>query len=268
MTTLEERQQLLTQLSDLAVADIEALWRQIASASDGEFRAMLIEAFPELLEPYSVAAAELGAEWYAEADPDLPYQATSFLPSAEGLAESAGWALGASGEAALTRLSGTAQRRIYDANRDTIIGNASKEPGATWARVARPGACAFCAMVATRGAVYSSQAAAEGVVGRGKEMSVQERRIRANGGTRIDGRTAAGGIRERGVQKLGKKYHDGCHCQAKEVRPGQIYTPPDYVQQWEEAYIQATRETPRVGKYDAIDPTAVLAHMRSNLGVH
>uniref|UniRef100_UPI003F493F9D VG15 protein n=1 Tax=Nocardia suismassiliense TaxID=2077092 RepID=UPI003F493F9D len=242
MTTVAERQQLLDELSRLATQDITALWHQIATASDAEFSQLLIQAFPELLEPYSVASAELGAEWYAESTPPrATYQPTSFLPEAGGLSTSAEWALGATGEAALDRLAGIAQRQIWNANRDTIIGNAAAEPGSTWARVARPGACAFCAMLATRADVYASEAAALSVVGRGKS-----------------GRT-------RGSRKRGERYHDHCHCQAKEVRPGQVYIPPAYVQEWEDAYIKATRETARTGKYGAIDTKAVLAHMRATL---
>ncbi|WP_406234943.1 hypothetical protein [Nocardia sp. NBC_01009] len=267
MTTVAERQQLLDELSRLAAQDIAALWQQVATASDAEFAQMLIEAFPELVEPYSVAAAEMGAEWYAEsAPPDVTYQPTSFLPEAGGLSTSAEWALGATGEAALGRLSGIAQRQIWNANRDTIIGNSAGEPGSTWARVARPGACAFCAMLATRHDVYTSKEAALTVVGRGTEMTLGDRRIRAAGGTRRSNHQfAADGRRTRGTQKLGEKYHDYCHCQAKEVRPGQVYTPPSYVEEWEAAYIKATRETPRVGKYGAIDTQAVLAHMRATL---
>ncbi|WP_433658050.1 hypothetical protein ACQPW1_39745 [Nocardia sp. CA-128927] len=242
MTPVIERQQLLDQLNMLATQDITALWQEISLASNEQFRDIVVQAFPELLEPYTVAAAELGAEWYAEsAPPQATYQPTSFLPEPGGLTKSAEWALGATGEAALDRLAGIAQRQIWNANRDTIIGNAETEPGSTWARVARPGACAFCAMLATRSDLYASKAAALRVVGRGKY-----------------GRT-------RGSRRRGERYHDRCHCQAKEVRPGQVYTPPAYVQEWEDAYIKATRETPGIGRYGAIDTKAVLAHMRVTL---
>lgn len=230
MTGLAERQQLLDELVRLTEADMSALWRQFAtSATDREFAAIIAEAFPELIGQYSAVAAELGAQWYAESAPDLPYQPQSFLPAAEGLPSSVSWALGAPGDAALSRLSGVAQRQIWTANRDTIIGNARAEgAGSTWARVARAGACAFCAMLATRKAVYSSKATA--------------------------------------TPK--SKYHDHCHCQAKEVRPGQSYDPPDYVQRFEDAYRQATREVPGVGQHGAIDTAGVLAHMRGSLGTH
>ena len=53
-------------------------------------------------------------------------------------------------------------------------------------RIARPGACEFCQMLAGRGAVYKSQRSASGVVGR------------------------AG--RARGDQRVGQSYHDNCRC--------------------------------------------------------
>ncbi|MFE3572387.1 hypothetical protein ACFXON_23480, partial [Bacillus subtilis] len=134
------------------------------------------------------------------------------------------------------------------------------------ARHARADACAFCALMASRGAVYTSEAAAERVVGRGKEMSLADRRARAAGHSRVNGHTAAGGKRTRGTQALGDRYHDFCNCVAVEVRPGEEYDPPDYVRKWDEAYIVASRETKKKGRYGAIDPKAVLAHMRENLG--
>lgn len=277
MTTEAERLYLLNQLTAVATKDLGALWQQLSRLSNPEFIAWLTDAFPELVEQYAVAAAELGAEWYAESAPDEPYQPQSFLPEPDGLPTSVTWALGATGEAALTRLEGVAQRHIWTANRETIIGNAEAEPGSQWVRVARSGACAFCAMVATRGAVYSSREAATQVVGRGVDMSINDRRIRAAGGNRrLSGQFAAGGRRTRGSRELGKAYHDHCHCQAKEVRPGQSYQPPAYVQQWEEAYRDASRKASK----DAVEAqergedvtntgtSAVLANMRAALGTH
>ncbi|MGW4090048.1 VG15 protein [Nocardia sp. NPDC004750] len=264
-----ERQLILSQIGKLAEQDIATLWRQATALPSGEFAAFVIEAFPEVIDPFAALAADTAAVWYEDSPSTSDYVPTAGpLPVAEQLQASATWALGANGIEGLARLQGTTQRAVFDAARDTVLHNVDSESGAKWARHASANACAFCALMASRGAVYTSKAAAERVVGRGKEMSLAERRIRAAGGTRIGGHTAAGGIRERGVQKLGKKYHDHCHCIAVEVRPGQSYQPPDYVQKWDEAYIVASRETPKVGKYDAIDPTAVLAHMRASLGTH
>lgn len=264
-----ERQYILSQIGRLAEQDLASLWARASELPSDEFREFVTEAFPELADPFAALASETATAWYDETPSVSNYIAEAGpLPVAAQLQASATWALGATGTDGLSRLEGTLQRAVFDAARDTVLFNIGREPGARWARHASANACAFCAMMATRGAVYTSKAAAQGVVGRGKEMTLAERRIRAAGGTRYEGRTAAGGVEARGKLNLGKKYHDKCHCIAVEVRPGQSYEPPDYVQKWDEAYIQASRETPKVGKYGAIDPKAVLAHMRESLGTH
>ncbi|NKW62323.1 hypothetical protein GS931_21540 [Rhodococcus hoagii] len=54
---------LFAELSRQLGADLSKLW-----ATDGldsaEFRALIEEAFPELVLPYSAAASEIAAEWY------------------------------------------------------------------------------------------------------------------------------------------------------------------------------------------------------------
>lgn len=284
-----ERQYILSQIGRAAEADLKTLWQQAEALPSNEFARFIIEAFPELADPYAALAADAAAVWYDDSPTPSVYVATPGpLPVAEQLTSSATWALGATGTEGLTRLQGTLQRTVFDAARDTVLHNVDSEPGARWARHASANACAFCAMAATRGAVYTSKAAAETVVGRRTEITLGDRRkIAAGLMTReqayenraryVSARAAAKAGKAvgdekarqtRGVQKLGKKYHDHCHCIAVEVRPGQSYQPPEYVQKWEEAYIAASRETPKVGKYGAIDPTAVLAHMRASLGTH
>ncbi|MGI5222483.1 hypothetical protein [Nocardia sp. CA-290969] len=266
-----ERQYILAQIGKVASDALQVLWQQAAELSTGDFAAFVIEAFPELVAPYTTLAAETALLWYAASEvvPTDFVPELGSLPSVEQLTRSAEWALGGQGTVGLDRLQGTTQRAVYDSARSTIVENSDSEPGARWARYASANACAFCAMLATRGAVYTSAEAAGGVVGRGTEMSLMDRRIRAAGGTRrTGGRFTAGGVRARGERALGEKYHDHCHCVAIEVRPGDSYTPPDYVERWDDAYITATRETPGVGRYGAIDRTAVLAHMRESLGSH
>ncbi|MFV8169837.1 ADP-ribosyltransferase [Mycolicibacterium peregrinum] len=57
-------------------------------------------------------------------------------------------------------LKGTATRSVFSGSRDTVITNANRE-GVRWARHASANACGFCRMLATRGAVYHSQALAK-----------------------------------------------------------------------------------------------------------
>ena len=97
--------------------------------------------------------------------------------------------------------SAIAERAIFDGFRDTITANADREPGARWARHASANACGWCRMLATREAVYTSAHAAGD----------------------------------------GNRYHDHCHCMAVVVRPGQTYTPPPYVAQWDDDYKEARK---------------------------
>lgn len=213
--TVTEQQAVLNDLNILAVRDITDLWNDASLLGPGQFRGAITQALPELVDPYAATAADLAATWYEEAAPELTYQAApAALAPAEQLESSAAWALRASGEAALVRLAGTAQRAIFDAHRRTIVDNAVRERGARWARYASANACSFCRMLATRGDVYTSaQAAGEG-----------------------------------------RRYHDHCRCMAVIVRPGQTFTPPPYVEQWERDYQAAASATDGSTK-------AVLAHM-------
>jgi hypothetical protein len=68
------------------------------------------------------------------------------------------------GQVALTNVDGAASRLVLNRGRETTLDAVLKDRQATgWAREARPNACSFCAMLATRGAVYkSARSAGEG----------------------------------------------------------------------------------------------------------
>jgi hypothetical protein len=60
---------------------------------------------------------------------------------------------------AKARLAAASERLVLDAGRNTVIDNAERDRKAKgWARIPEPGACSFCLMLATRGAVYRSEA--------------------------------------------------------------------------------------------------------------
>lgn len=61
---------------------------------------------------------------------------------------------------AQTLLTGVAETLVLDTGRDTIVENIHRDPKAKgWARVTEPDPCAFCAMLALRGAVYKKDTA-------------------------------------------------------------------------------------------------------------
>lgn len=233
--TPEEQKQILDDLHTLAMEDVNNLWQDasMADLSSPEFRGVITSGVPELIDPYAATAGDLATTWYEDAAPESAYRATpAALAPTQQMAASTSWALQASGEAALVKIAGFGSRTIYDQARNTIVENADREPGATWARYASADACAFCRMLASRAEVYASKAAATSVVGRKG--------------------------RPRGNQGLGDRYHDHCRCRAIAVRPGQTYLPPDYAKDWDKQYNAAVRETSDGG---AINLRAVLAKM-------
>lgn len=281
----EERQYILAQVTRIGADQLNKLWAQASRLSDIDFATFITEAFPELVDPYSAAAADLATDWYNQSPSLSNYTAVPGpLPLAEQLTKSASWALGGDGTKALDRMQGTLQRAINDSARDTIVYNTEFEPGARWARHASANACAFCKLMATRGAVYRTEADALTVRGRSVDLSQGDRRNRAagNGTTdellarRIGQTTYVRGRRKgqtksrrtRGSRALGDKYHDHCHCVAIEIRPGASYEPPPYVDEWNDSYARAARESNTKGEYGAVDLKAVLSKMRSDFDSH
>lgn len=117
---------------------------------------------------------------------------------------------------AVSKGSGGLQRQLFDRQRLMTLELGAAETDQTYyQRIARPGCCAFCAMLASRGAVYASLDAATKVVGRGVPIprDANGDRIKKSGGQ-------AGGIKTRGTRLPGESYHDQC------VVPGTMVTGP------------------------------------------
>lgn len=242
----------LVDLNTLMVSDLAALWRAV-DGQDVEFLRDALQAeVPGVVDPYLAAAGDITADWYEAQAPDLNYVARPAALVDEGqLQATARWAAGTvltkSPVSPLDLLAGSMQRALFNESRETIVENAEVEPGARWARHASANACEFCRMVATRGAVYTSESAASRVGGRGVDEST-------NIGRRRGGQ--ARGIRARGNQSIGDKYHDHCHCIAVPVRPGQSYNPPSYVEEWEAEYTLARQAA------DGVDAKSILSAWR------
>lgn len=112
--------------------------------------------------------------------------------TAEQVHAATAWALqtkkipgGASGAESLHRLVGVLARLVNQPARDTVRESALRA-GVAWARVPTAKACAFCLMLASRGAVYESKSVALEASGR------------------------------RGSRPEGASYHDNCNCRAIE----------------------------------------------------
>lgn len=247
--SIQERQAQLDEISRSASSDLRELWvRASAALASGEFAPFLVDAYPELVIPYASLAADLAATWFELSDPTSDYIAFTAPPIPdERLAKSAEWALSADGEDALNRLDGSLQRSVYDGARETILLNV-EATNSRWVRVARPDACAFCRMLATRYSepkmYYRSREAAVNVVGRAPSLTLGDRRRVAAGWiTKEEAQTRreqGRARRQRGSRAIGSEgYHDFCKCEPLEIRGGQTYEPPEYVYQWDEEYAKA-----------------------------
>ncbi|UQA92870.1 VG15 protein [Streptomyces halobius] len=119
---------------------------------------------------------------------------------------------------------GAADREALRAGRD-LIDQASKRDrrAVGWARVTDGNPCAFCAMLASRGAIYSSQATAAGG-GRRKPRGSADGRVRANRRPPVSREDLT-------------RYHYGCHCQTVPVFSRNDFMTPDarrFDREWRE----------------------------------
>jgi hypothetical protein len=279
-----ERRFILNQLGQQAKEDMIRLWDAAGRFEDTDFFRYIAETFPDIAIGYNQVAADYAASWFEYDFPDLKTPVTAPPPEVGQLQKSAEWALGADGRKALTRLGGTMQRAIYDGDRNTTVVNAQAN-GMRWIRVARPGACAFCRMLATRmdfNNAYRSEESALGVSGRSVNLSIADRRMIASGQMTRDEALARRdqmqltyqigkkkgsprGRRPRGERKLGEKYHDDCYCTAKAIPAGAnpmeiLYLEdPDYaiaVESWTNEYNKSRDNS------DSGDPKKILAEWR------
>ena len=125
--------------------------------------------------------------------------------------------------AAKVQAEGVAKTLTLDAGRHQLLTSAAADPvRPRWARVARPDACSFCLMLATRGAVYRTESTAE---------------FRAH--MPFNGR---GGV---------------CHCSIEMVFDARDYEPPDYIAEkkslWAETSIPGDPKESRRAFRRAVD---------------
>jgi len=213
---------LLGELSTAALSELRGLLGAVDGLPQARQRAVVVDAFPDVFDPFAVAASQVSASFYEETraisgarggfaagtlDRVEPgrWHALAGFGTAPSVFERGGAAL------VFSLLSGGLTQVLSEAAADTIIGNAELDPAPVgYQRVPSPGCCAFCGMLASRGAAYTSAEAAGRVVGRG--VPVEKTRGRRGG--------RGGGIRARGSRRLGEDFHDHCRCSAVPVHAG------------------------------------------------
>lgn len=209
-------------LSDAALVDLDKIMRASANESPAVQREALMDLLPALGNQYASATGEVAAVFSGELmelqgvkKPAAPE--TLALPPAQSWFALAGF--GASDRVmerggmllAYSLISGGLTKRLTEFAADTMIGNASIQSVSTSAaRVPKPGCCAWCGMLASRGAVYSTESA--GVVG-GRGVPVGEGKGRGSFGK---GR----GVKTRGSRAIGESFHDHCRCEVVALTAG------------------------------------------------
>lgn len=155
-----ERRYLLQQVNRLAETELNRLWSAAERLSNIEFFEYIVGTYPAVVDPYIDMSSNLSATWFEMSDPDSTYRAVMAPnPPVEQLQANARWALKATGEQGKTDLAGSLNRAVFDGARETTRINVERTDS-RWAVDARPTACPWCRMMATRGAVYKTAATA------------------------------------------------------------------------------------------------------------
>lgn len=201
------------------------VWPLIDPANVEQSSKLVATALVPVVQQHAMAARALANEHYLDqrtlsgiAEPFTP-QSTA-LPTPQDVYQYLGWATkparatgsGDDTDALLVPAQKNAtaalQKLVADTGRQQLVQNVLGDRKAKgWAREARPDACWFCAMLATRGAVYSSAWAA--------------------------GRRTFEGIDY-------NSYHRNCHCQVVPVF--QRYEPPAHVREWQNMWQRSTKD--------------------------
>jgi hypothetical protein len=125
-----------------------------------------------LVHRYAPASATLSVQHYEAArnaaGVRTPFRPTAaHVPPLEQIGRTVDWAAqplwGSQPDMATaqTRLEGAVEKLVLDVGRETTVENVQRDRMArAWAREAKPGACYFCSLLATRGAVYKTSATA------------------------------------------------------------------------------------------------------------
>ena len=159
----------LDQLRQLAQRDLLTWWKLGRDEHLGytELTRLMREPFAAIVETYGEQASYAAADYlFLERSFDdelrkLPYPELSDPVGFDDASRSFYWAMSTvqeeqSAEAlalATRKLAGVLNRLVLQPGRETV-GGATLKAGTRFARVTEPGACAFCLMLAGRGAVY------------------------------------------------------------------------------------------------------------------
>lgn len=173
MATPSTTQQAAQQgLALLVQQDIEAAWSRLQPSNLKGSLPDFTVLMHSLVRKYGPVSGAMAGRFYQAArrahglpagrplvadPPPLDQVSTAVQWATSGL-----WADPTATEPARVKVDGAVTKLVQDVGRQTILGSVQADPKAKgWARVPEPGCCAFCALLATRGAVYKDQPTAD-----------------------------------------------------------------------------------------------------------
>lgn len=200
-------------LSGLAQRDLARIWPRLPLNNPAVTRDALLDLVPALTATYGDPAAAVAADWYtdlrsASGAPGRHAVVLADPPPVAAVEARVRYGVGPlfAGDAAMTYrfLTGLVEELVKQPARDTIDANtASDRARPLYARVPTGAeTCAFCLLLASRGAVYGSERAAE-------------------------------------LRRDGQRYHSDCDCAPTPIWPGDTlpggYDPDALFAQYQEA---------------------------------
>lgn len=204
----------MEQVERASLTDLNKVLVSLGDAPVQDKQGALMELLPELGNTYTGTASTIAAQFAQElADLQgvaLPTAQTITDLPAEDWKGLVGWAGKTMAEQTANAtffglLAGGLVRRMTEAAADTMVANfdgireRSLRSTTRYARVPAAGCCAFCAMLATRGAEYRTAESAQYV---GAAVGIYKTKTG----------TKAGQVRVRGARDVGQTFHDNCRC--------------------------------------------------------
>lgn len=180
---VEQFRQGYDEIERLVRRDMRRIWPQLRTADPATIRNVLLELTPQLSDRFGAVAASMAAEWFE----DVTRQGAALADLTVHAAVQASTRANAGGlwrdqrEAAFDMIAASTVRHSLQPGRSTIARSAGRH-GMYYARSPHPGACSWCIVLASRGAVYTAETVTTVV---------------------------RGGVGERAA---GEDYHDFCRC--------------------------------------------------------
>lgn len=210
------------ELADRIARDLRRTWSALGATTPEGKRDALLDVVPGLVSTYGDAAAAMAVEYFEHTTGMRgEIHAGSSLEAVQGSVRGVAGGLWEGKDAeTLSLVVGAATRHALQAGRSSIYESAMSTPGVGYARQPEAGACNWCLLLSSRGAVYTRETVTK---------VSEARQHRATGGKK--GRSP------------GSDFHDFCNCQPVAVRFGDTL-PYDAKGLYDDRYMPARQADP------------------------